>query len=204
MNRIYVRGDDYAEIPHRWMLNIVTAFIFASGLGGCGTKPDRGQTEPTSALTNSVDKVDAQRELLKPQIYQTPKPLSVEEARRRLTLPLPDSAKNVQFASYREWVAALDFLRFEAPVADCCIIAKKIVAQHNAENPDRQVKGLRPLDRTDRNNDPEVMSTSSPLSVPWFDPQSIQKGFVAGETHSNTPSIWIDAEHGVFYYQYTD
>jgi hypothetical protein len=201
----FTRPVKLATTGHCQTVSLAACLVVLILAPGCGTKPNGRQEKPTSATTKSADKSTAEREPLRPLINQTSKPLTVEEARQKLTFLLPDSAKNVQFASYREWVAALDFIRFEAPVEDCCAIAQKIIAQHNTENPDRRVQGLRPLDRTDRNKDqPMLQSTTSPLSVPWFDPQSIRKGFVAGETHSHTPSIWIDAERGVFYYQYTD
>ena len=41
-------------------------------------------------------------------------------------------------------------------------------------------------------------------ALPWFDPQSIKTGFVGGERGSHQPSIWIDAEKGIFYYHYSD
>jgi hypothetical protein len=52
-------------------------------------------------------------------------------------------------------------------------------------------------------DEPRVDETPD-VSAPWFDPQVIQKGFLAGKASSHTPAIWIDSERGVFYYQYHD
>jgi hypothetical protein len=144
-----------------------------------------------------------------PTIYQSDQPETVEQARQRLArvLPLPDSAKKVQYALYYEWIAVTELVRFEAPVEDCCAIAKQIVDQHNAKQPrgSWQMPGLRPIvpDGQDRDR-PTRVSDMPELSAPWFAPDTIRKGLVAGANGSHTPAMWIDSERGVFYYQYTD
>jgi hypothetical protein len=125
-------------------------------------------------------------------------PLSVAEARHHFTFPFPDSAINVHFASYREWIAAKDFIRFEAPAADCIAAAEQLIKDHNAKHPDRTIPALSALEVVKHVVEPE------PLSVPWFTPQTIRKGLVGGQSGSHQPLIWVDTERGVFYYQYRD
>lgn len=141
---------------------------------------------------------------IKPTILQSEHPESVEQARRRLGMQLPDSAQNVQYASYREWQAVLELVRFEATVHDCRATAEAIIAEYNAQHRD-QIKGLRPLDPTGRDpTQPCPPSSTAPLSAPWFDPRTIRDGLVAGEEGSHKPRIWIDTERGELYYMYTD
>jgi hypothetical protein len=123
-------------------------------------------------------------------------------------VPLPDTARNIQYALFREGLQAeFDLVRFEAPVEDCCATANKIVAEQNAEAWDEhcRVPGLRPMASADQDPDqPRVDTPPAGLPAPWFDPQSIRNGLVAGRTSSHTPAIWIDVERGIFYYQYHD
>ncbi|MEN6449717.1 MAG: hypothetical protein ABFC96_04420 [Thermoguttaceae bacterium] len=184
------------------MCGMLLAAIVALGVSGCG-KNDNGRSGGATKAKEPTGNSKIYEEMSRATVAQSSGPLTVEQARRQTAFSFPDSAKNIQFATYRQWVATLDFVRFEAPVSDCCDTARKIIASHNKKNPDRKVLGLRPLDRTNRNQ-PMAESNTSPLSAPWFDPQTIRKGLVAGETHSDTPSIWIDTQRGVFYYQYTD
>ena len=81
----------------------------------------------------------------KPEILQSVQPETVEQARRRVPVSmmrLPDSAKNVEYAFYAEWIAIVEVVRFEAPVRDCRVVAEEIVAKHNAANPDHRIPGL--------------------------------------------------------------
>ena len=130
---------------------------------------------------------------------QTTAPLAVRQARQYLNIALPDTATNVQFARYRNWLAVLDFIRFEAPSEDCLATAKTILAQHNANNPDMPVAGL-----SASLNPDWVVDDTSPLTVPWFDPDTIPKGQSGGNFDSQEPVVWVDTVRGIFYYQLTD
>lgn len=92
----------------------------------------------------------------------------------------------------------MEFLRFEAPVADCIAHAEHCLAMHNAEQHMKVNQTLRPIKRIEG-----VLQNTEPLSVPWFDPSSIRTGLVGGDTGGG-PRIWIDTEKGVFYWQLTD
>jgi hypothetical protein len=143
-----------------------------------------------------------------PRIIQSVQPESVEQARQNISasiMRLPDSAKNVQYAFYAEWIAVLQLVRFEAPVQDCRAVAEEIVAKHNAEHADRPIPGLRRIDPTGRDSHlPTFPISTEPLSAPWFNPETIQSGLVAGQFGSHTPLVWIDTKRGVLYYYYSD
>lgn len=144
----------------------------------------------------------------KPQIIQSVQPETVEQARQKVPVSmmrLPDFATSVQYAFYAEWIAVLDLVRFEAPVQDCRAVAEEIVARHNTENPDHRIPGLRPIDATGRNpQQPTFPIGTEPLSAPWFNPETIRTGLVAGQIGRHTPVVWIDTERCVLYYYYSD
>ena len=133
-----------------------------------------------------------------PTIIQGAQPISINEVRKVFPPGVPDSAKNIHYAVYAEYVAFLECVRFDAPVDDCIAHAQQVLAQFNAQHPNAQIQGLRPIKET------VMIDEQSPLSLPWFDPQSIKTGLVGGERGSHQPSIWIDAEKGIFYYHYSD
>lgn len=128
----------------------------------------------------------------------TVSPISVAEARQQLQFPFPDTASNVQFSSYREFLAAEDFVRFQAPVDDCIATAEEIVGAHNRSRPSDQVAGVRVLTA---DHPSEFQSEGTPA---WFTPHTIEEGFIAGEEGSHMPLIWIDTARGYFFYQYGD
>ncbi len=146
--------------------------------------------------------------ITKPDIIQSVQPETVQQARQKISasiMRLPESANNVQYAFYHEWIAALELVRFDASVQDCRAVAEEIVAKHNAENPDRRIPGLRPIDPTGHDpQQPTFPIGTEPLSAPWFNPEMIRTGLVAGEIGSHTPVVWIDTERGVLFYYYSD
>jgi len=133
-----------------------------------------------------------------PTIVQSTGAITVAQANAQFPPGVPNSAKNIRYAAYNEWMAVLEVVRFEAPADDCIAHAERIIADFNAQNPDRTIPGLRPMNAV-----PEV-DRSTPLSLDWFSPESIKHGLVGGESNSHTPVIWIDTDKGVFYYQYSD
>jgi hypothetical protein len=133
-------------------------------------------------------------------IVQSTRPISREEAGRLTAFRFPKSARNIRFAHFREWVACETFLRFEAPVDDCLVCARDLLAAHNSRNPGQPIARLRgltlPVDRGD--------ASSSVLDTSWFDVNSIQRGQEGGISSSRMPRIWVDTERGVFYYTFHD
>ncbi len=127
-------------------------------------------------------------------------PVSVERARRRCPIPLPASARNVQYKTFRFWVAYEEYVRFEAPVEDCVAHVPVVIRQWNADSPSdlRQTSETpQPLEQAPRH--PGML-----LDVPWFDVENIKKGLSAGAGGPLVPTVWVDSQRGVFYYMVTD
>jgi hypothetical protein len=134
------------------------------------------------------------------------KPLTVNAARRYTRFKFPDSAENIEFYHYQEWIAVNVYVRFEATVEDCIATAEEMIRSHNRENRDRKIQDLAPIVKDDSpaNGDIQVMPSSDPA---WFRPVEIKNGQFAGPAErfaNHCPNIWIDTENGVFYYEYSD
>jgi len=123
-------------------------------------------------------------------IYESPLFATAAEARKHITIPLPDEATNIRFAGYREWIAAEDYLRFEAPVAVCLNHAAVILPKANLQAQQATI--------------PTVNANSSSAhfkDLSWFDLGNASNVVSASE---GTMSIFIDQDRGVFYYRFTD
>lgn len=122
-------------------------------------------------------------------IYESPVFATASEARKHVGTPLPDEAVNIQLASYREWIAAEDYLQFEAPVEVCLEHAAKLF-------PNLQL-AAEPI--------PEYFlpfpKNSHFQDLSWFDLG--KAGSVLSVSQGNK-TIFIDQERGVFYYHMTD
>jgi hypothetical protein len=129
---------------------------------------------------------------MRADIRESSRPLTLAEARSEVSFDLPDSAKNIQYGCYSEFIAFIELVRFEAPVEDCKTHALKLVKKHS-------LKPLRKVSLAEG-----VLSHIQPLKAPWFRPQEIRAPLMAGEPGHLQPVIWIDEENGVFYYQMTD
>jgi hypothetical protein len=145
---------------------------------------------------------------MKPAIMESDEPISLNEARRMSELPIPESAKRIRFAGYSEFQAFTEVLCFEAPIDDCKAFAEKVIEDHNRKNPQRTVKGLRPISPAGSTAASLERGTANrilePLKASWFTPYSIRSGMQAGEEGSHQPMIWIDLEKGILYYLLTD
>jgi hypothetical protein len=129
---------------------------------------------------------------MRADVRESSRPLTLAEARTETSFDLPDSAKNIQYGCYSEFIAFIELVRFEAPVEDCKAHALKLVRKHS-------LKPLRKVSLAEG-----VLSDIQPLKAPWFRPQEIRAPLMAGEPGSHQRMIWIDEENGVFYYQMTD
>ena len=129
-------------------------------------------------------------------------PLTVERARAKdCPIPLPDSARNVQFDFYCEFIDLDMLVRFEAPAGECRAFAQQLVDTHRTEEKRPSIKV-------------SFESISSPPKddlkdtefgpVPWFDVASISEGVTAIVPVGNYAQIWIDDKRGVFYFRQTD
>ena len=129
--------------------------------------------------------------------------LTVDQARQQdCPIPLPDSARKVQFVVASGGLQALEILvRFEAPV-DVCKSHVQTVFEANARKMGFPLHAL-PLVPLDHTPSPEAGDMVG--QAPWFDIDKIEHGIKAGNgTASFEPQFWIDADRGVFYCKITD
>ena len=114
---------------------------------------------------------------------------------------LPESANNVQYAFYHEWIAALELVRFDASVQDCRAVAEEIVAKHNAENPDRRIllvcdqSTLRDMIRSSQ----PFRSARSRCQHPGSIRKRFERGWWQGRSEATRRLFWIDTERGVLF-----
>jgi len=130
-------------------------------------------------------------------------PLTVEQARQEdCPIPLPDSARKVQFVVASGGLQALEILvRFEAPVEVCKSHVQTVFEMNDLH------KGFPRLDRLlvplDRTPPPEVGDMVG--KAPWFDIDKIAHGLKAGNgSVSYEPQFWVDEDRGAFYCKITD
>ena len=130
-------------------------------------------------------------------IAQTHGPVSREEAQKACPISLPPTARNVQYASLAGGLQTCDqYVRFEAPVADCYSQALLLFAAFAEHDPDYTPPSFLPVAHPGHIG-------SSEMRTDWFDIENISEGVAAGEGY-NRPRIWIDTARGVFYYHLTD
>jgi len=134
-----------------------------------------------------------------PTVWQTSGPVTLQEASGRCPIPLPATAKNIQYAAYSHWAAYEAFVRFEAPATDCLAHVDAIIKMSPPY--DHPIK-LMPIDPSclvlKMSDLPSAMKTS------WFDLQRIKRGQWGGGGGSYWPQVWVDEDNGVFYYHITD
>lgn len=155
---------------------VMLAIVGCSGSGKSGTLPNGIRYSETT--------------------METTVPLTVAEARKHWKVPFPDSATNIQIASYHEWIAVRVLVRFEAPVDDCLAGAQAIIDHYNAENRELRMGKL-----TLMKSPPGELGTE-PFTAPWFTPQNISEGQEL--LPNNAPGIWVDTKRGILYYYQSD
>ncbi len=134
--------------------------------------------------------------------YKTP--LTVEQARQLgCPIPLPDSARNIQFVVASGGLVALEILvRFEAPV-DVCKSHVQVAFDAWAKQTQRPLHPLPlvPLDYTPPPEDKDMVG-----KAPWFDVDKIERGLKAGNGTGTSyeTQFWIDDDRGIFYCKITD
>ena len=128
-------------------------------------------------------------------------PLTVTRARELgCPIPLPDSARNVQFAYYHHWIEFEMDVRFEAS-PEICKEHVKTVIEANAKN----YKWLpHPTDLIPVTSMPPINNHDGLGVIPWFDIDNITHGVGRSGQGSYDPDIWIDDDRGIFYYRITD
>jgi hypothetical protein len=135
-----------------------------------------------------------------PHETKTDGPVALQQA-KHCPIPLPQSARNIQFLKQSQWISYIEYVRFEAPPQDCLDHVKVV------------------LDAWRKHADPSVYPDPDPMEiiktppyrdlvaeqagVNWFDIDNIKRG-VTRSGGSGVPAIWIDTERGIFYYRLTD
>jgi hypothetical protein len=131
-------------------------------------------------------------------------PLTAEQARHLdCPIPLPDSARNVQFVVASGGLQALEILaRFEAPV-DVCKSHVQVAFDAWAKQTQRPLHPLPlvPLDYSPPPEDKDMVG-----KAPWFDVDKIEHGLKAGNGTGTSyeTQFWIDEDRGIFYCKITD
>lgn len=169
---------DALRAKFRW-LRLVVLFAFAAGAGVLGCI-----TVTSVALFSEIHVRHA---------YESPTFATAAEASQHLDLKLPSAAKNVRYATWRQWIGYDKYLRFEAPVEVCISYAREII-------PDED---LVPLSSEDLARDLPAPESGVFEDLSWFDLKKAGKVVAAGEG-SHRPRVWIDRERGVFYSRETD
>ena len=128
-------------------------------------------------------------------------PISLEQARKELKLPLPDEATDIYYAHYHQMISYMFMVKFSAPLDVCKSHALDIIQRFNENNPDLHINlefsAIAEPPAGDGNLAP-------PLNVTWFDTHNIKNGFMIAGNGLSQPSIWIDADRNLFYYSLTD
>jgi len=135
-----------------------------------------------------------------PHLRQTHGPVPLEKAGSGCPIPLPASARNIQYRSFIFFQAYEDSVRSEAPVADCLAHADRVFKywrERYRSDLYQEPGPLQPIDQP-----PQHPHLSA--EIPWFDVENIRNGMNAGCRHPMQPTVWIDLDRGVFYYLLTD
>ncbi len=132
-------------------------------------------------------------QFLFPHGYESPGPLTLAQAQSHCPIALPASAVNIRIATYSHAVQFVQYVRFEAPVADCSAHAKSLLPGAAESRFDASAAGFGPP------FNPGAFRDLTP-----FDWRGIKNGVQYGTGGPSEPCIRIDLDRGVFYYQMTD
>lgn len=135
-----------------------------------------------------------------PHTTQTSQPVSLDQT-KDCPIPLPPTARNIQFYRWNMLNLFCEFMKFEAPVKDCIGHIESVQAAWGKvfDDPSYKFEPVHSLEVP-----PMPQSLAQDRGIMWFDPQNIRKGITAGGGDSGVPMIWVDTEHGIFYYMLTD
>jgi hypothetical protein len=126
-------------------------------------------------------------------------PLTVEQARQQdCPIPLPNSARNVQFVVDSGGLIALEILvRFEAPVEICRNHVHVAFDAWEKQNQHLLMPSLIAIDHTPSPEDKDMVGRAS-----WFDVEKIKHGLRTDSSYDI--QFWIDEDRGIFYCKITD
>ena len=142
----------------------------------------------------TVERLIGMPELRKAELVLSIAPQTAEEARPDCPIPLPDAARNVQFAVWSFGEVIQSWTRFEAPVSECLNHAEAMV------EPFKKLEGYA-VSTTPIPEDTGVLCVLDPTEVnlSWFADCQSADGPVFRVTGGRAPVIWVDTNNGIFY-----
>jgi len=139
--------------------------------------------------------------VLRPNVEQTSRPLSFQEARSKCPIPLPAGARNVQFAFIQDWIYYQCFVRFEVNYDEGVAHAENVFRDHAEQ---MKWKFTEPRREPITSPPSPGISPDRALRVEWFDVAKIRSGISFGELNSWQPQVWVDKDRNLFFYCLTD
>jgi len=143
--------------------------------------------------------------------WRSERPLAYDEVIQigKCPIPLPKEAINIQYVDFYAGFGGFQkYVRFEAPVEICRSQAKIILSKYNSRKHREKIKvELVPKKTTPQDCEriAYYATRGEPFSqAHWFDTDKIINGEIWGLNTSHIPSVVIDIDRGVFYYQYSD
>ncbi len=134
-----------------------------------------------------------------PHESSTSGPVSLDQA-DGCPIPLPGSAREIQFFKRYQFNFFEEYVRFEAPPEDC-LEHVDVVLHDWRKTFDDPIYSANPLSTIE---EIPVRKRFSRPDVDWYDTHNIREGMRAGGGGSGVPMIWVDTRRGVFYYRLTD
>lgn len=115
---------------------------------------------------------------------------------------LPNTAQNIRYITSSVSLGGRAYIcRFEAPVQDCIIYAKKLCKRY--QNDDRDYDQPHFISMSERPEKPDL-SVYGIRDLSWFDIEKMEAGLTFDKEYFHCPFIWIDTNRKVFYLWWTD
>lgn len=132
----------------------------------------------------------------KPRVIESLGAETLHTARVRCPIPLPDTARNIQYIMWSYGSSTQAFVRFDAPVSDCLTHAETLMAPHRDQQ-DASVTATNVVEDAP----PLCILDPTEVDLSWFDLASFSGGVVFGVADSRAPMVWVDTNRGRFYYE---
>jgi hypothetical protein len=180
------------------MAELVTILGNPTKIGALGSETNRevgwqGRSRKVVASFDENGKLSGMTECL-----LTPARLSLAMAREDSPIPLPDGARNIQYAAWGFWIAHQEYVRFEASASVCLEHARQIMQSRAREAGSAVI----------------VQGISGPLQNPerseqlgdlrWFDLERYKTGVEFSLTNRPGPHVLVDTNRGCFYFSDED
>ncbi len=115
---------------------------------------------------------------------------------------LPSTAQNIRYITSSVNFGGRAYIcRFEAPVQDCINYAKQLCK--SCQNSDRDYEQPHFISISDKPEQPDL-SVYGIRDFSWFDIENMDAGLTLDMEDFHCPLIWIDTDHKVFYFWWTD